>query len=134
MKRGIFIITILLVVLTWIGLANALEGELQCTVRSVPGVTNASIQISNYNDKAAAGIKRIFIYNMEGNLICDGPWGDLRDPIPPNGGTWFSVNYLIDKGWCPKVEFTVDGWLLMRIIWETKGKTPLPLKRTSISP
>ena len=132
-KIKIFIITILAVMLTWTGVSYALQGELHCPVRSVPGILNSSVQISNFN-RDDTTIKDILIFNMNGEELCAAPsdaWPFKDNPIfptelKPYGGTWFSVKRIIDQGWCPKVNFDEERWLNIVIYWSSdEGYTPL---------
>jgi hypothetical protein len=102
------------------GLANAAQGVLACVARHYQGATIGSFQLSNFNDSATLIIDDVLVYDMDGNLLCEGPegWGELTPwVLVPNGGTWFSTNRLAT--WC--ADFPEVTWVIVKIHWSSSG-------------
>ena len=144
LKNGIFAVMILALMLMATGLANAANGVLACVARHIDGQTNASFQLSNLSDSKILKIDNIYVYDMNGNLICEGPtdyWPFDQQIFPtniaPNGGTWFGVHRMIDQGWCPALPEVAKiedvHWLIVKIEWSTNGKSvPLYGRTTEV--
>jgi hypothetical protein len=131
-KKTVFTFFLLVLLFAVSGIAYAANGVLACVGRHIQDVTNASFQLSNFNDDKTITLDTILVYDMSGDLLCEGPSGWTDPPptlIPPNGGTWFSVARMINWGWCPDVPVDV-GWVIIKIHWSSMN----PLNEVSAGP
>ena len=105
------------------GHAMAAEGTLACVGRHMDGMPSLSFLLSNFNDSASIVIDSIRVYSASGELLCEGPDG-WTDPPPtdlaPNGATWFSINRMISREWCPDVTQEV-GWVIIKVGWSSQS-------------